>query len=372
MKKYLLHIGAVFLMTLFSLPAIAAINGSGYYIVRNAERNAEYITIANDFFHFSTVISDAGGASGIGRSQGIPYALRSAKVFLGNDIHLNQVNNNTEVHNPAEVIYLDDYGNNRYNLIAQGTSLLTLTTGKHVAGKGQWYEKTFYFSNIYLRIKSISNTNYYSAHVIMKDAGNNANLGYCFFTDSIGKFTFIRSTSEIVPSEQSARWIVEPLEYFNVHPDVAFNGKYYTTLFVPFSYALGDNINRAYVISGTNSGELTYLDIASVGDTIPAGTPVILECNSSEEANCKLWLDNNKTPIYRDPDPETESGSPRADTTKTYLNSSIANLLKGTYYCNTDAPVTYPYLRVTGGNALFGYTYEETPKTYNGTYHYQK
>ena len=49
MKKYLLHIGAVFLMTLCTLPALAHLNGSDYYRIRNAE-TGKYLIISNDKF----------------------------------------------------------------------------------------------------------------------------------------------------------------------------------------------------------------------------------------------------------------------------------------------------------------------------------
>ena len=368
MKRNILHVGAVFLMALCTLPALAQIGGDGYYRACNADNNGtEYISIANDFFNFSTVISNGAGASYV-TGRGLPYAINSTKMFLRNDIHL--INNQSQIISPAEVIYFDkknsNASNHDYNLIAQGTSLLTLTTGRHVAGG----YLNIYFRDVYANITSTDGTNtantQYIASVPLKgysaQTGTSvyANLGSYYLVDSAGVFNINASSSNL-----NAKWYIQPITYFNVQPDLEFHGKYYTTLYVPFSCTLGENINKAYVIHEVSSGSLVYEAIASSGDSIPAGTPVILECNSSSAADCKLFLNNAKKPIFTAPDVTKQSGSPRADETTSYYSGT--NLLKGTYYCNTDGTITYTYLKRTQSG--FSYTFSEAQTTLNGNHY---
>ncbi len=373
MKRNILHVGAVFLMALFNFSSNAQIGGDGYYRARNADNNGtEYISIANDFFNFSTVISNGAGASYV-TGRGLPYAINSTKMFLRNDIHL--INNQSQIISPAEVIYFDkknsNASNHDYNLIAQGTSLLTLTTGLHIAGKGTFLETKVYFRDVYANITSTDGTNtantQYIASVPLKGyysttgTGVYANLGSYYLVDSAGVFNINASSSNL-----NAKWYIQPITYFNVQPDLEFHGKYYTTLFVPFSCTLGENINKAYVIHEVSSGSLVYEAIASSGDSIPAGTPVILECNSSSAADCKLFLNNAKKPIFTAPDVTKQSGSPRADETTSYYSGT--NLLKGTYYCNTDGTITYTYLKRTSTSSG-GYTFSEAQTSLNGNHY---
>ena len=62
MKKTTIHhLCALALAALCALPAVAQLNGTGYYRFRNAAQTSDYITIANDKFNYTTVIGTAGG-----------------------------------------------------------------------------------------------------------------------------------------------------------------------------------------------------------------------------------------------------------------------------------------------------------------------
>ena len=133
MKRNILHVGAVFLMALFNFSSMAQIGSDGFYRACNADNNGtEYISIANDFFNFSTVISNGAGATAV-TGIGLPYAINSTKMFLRNDIHL--INNQSQIISPAEVIYFDkknsNASNHDYNLIAQGVMPST-ENGVHI------------------------------------------------------------------------------------------------------------------------------------------------------------------------------------------------------------------------------------------------
>ena len=117
--------------------------------------------------------------------------------------------------------------------------------------------------------------------------------------------------------------------------ELVYNGKYYTTLYVPFAFTLSNGVEKAYVVSAINTdGTLETVEFAN-GETVPAGTPVILECNSSEASNCQLIPSG--APIFTDPDATAKS----APTSSTSSNYSGTNLLKGNYFCNQDDPYSY-------------------------------
>ena len=123
--------------------------------------------------------------------------------------------------------------------------------------------------------------------------------------------------------------------HFNVKPELEYNGKYYTTLYVPFAFTLSNGVEKAYVVSAINTdGTLETVEFAN-GETVPAGTPVILECSSNEASNCQLIPSG--APIFTAPDATAKS----APTSSTSSNYSGTNLLKGNYFCNQDDPYSY-------------------------------
>ena len=65
MKRNILHVSAVFLMTLSVLPVFAQIGSGkdGFYRVRNSQYSTDYIGVANDKFSYHTLIGSASSAS---------------------------------------------------------------------------------------------------------------------------------------------------------------------------------------------------------------------------------------------------------------------------------------------------------------------
>ena len=159
-----------------------------------------------------------------------------------------------------------------------------------------------------------------------------ASLGTRYFMDDNSIFDIDEAYSNMYD-----QWYIEPVSYFNVQPEVELNGKYYTTIKVPFAFKLSSNVEKAYVITAVNSGILEYQEIASTGGTVPAGTPVLLQCSSLNATDCQLIPDG--TPTFTDPNPNSSSnGSPRADQSSSYGGT---NLLNGTYFANTDGTQSY-------------------------------
>ncbi len=336
MKKTIQKTFAVVLMALSTMPAMAQLNGTGYYRVRNAQYTDNYISIANDKLVYSTIVSSGGGAKNLAlsTSQYAPYAFNCVAAYLKNDIHLNA----TDFIDPSTIIYAKKILTNDYNLIGQGTSLLTLTTGMYNGTNGQ-----VYFKDLNVTISKVSgsgSSTLYTASILLKAravvpifGSMTKELGTRYFVDNDGTFGIDESSSNT-----NAKWYIEPVTYFNVMPEVEFNGKYYTTLKVPFECTLSGQIEKAYVITAVNNGVLEYNEIATTGGNIPVGTAVILECASPNAADCQLipvGMPTFPTPV------EDATSAPKADEDDSYVLAGNTNLLKGTYFCNTDGQIPY-------------------------------
>lgn len=332
MKKALHQFMAAGLLTLCTLPTMAQLNGTGYYRIRNAQHTSDYISLANCYMDFAKIIDAAGGATNLAfnTSEYAPYALSCATAYLGNDIHTVQ---DVDITNAGAVIYAERVStSSRYNLISQGTSLLTLTTG-YRQSSSSWKNVTF--PGYYMTITNVGENMYTASITLTATAiGLNKTLGTRYFQeDDNGKFTISESSSS-----QNAKWYIEPVTHFNVVPEVELNGKYYTTIKVPFAFTLSGQVEKAYAITAVSNGVLQYQEITG---TVPAGTPVILQCGSNDPADCQLIIPS-VAPRYTAPSTSVESIS-SADEGTSYTGT---NLLKGTYYCNTDGTVHY---NTTGG-----------------------
>ena len=336
MKKLFRNVGAVALMALFALPAMAQLSGDGYYRFRNSQYNTQYISLTNDRFNFKTCIDDAcGGLRQAVGSAGQGRAMACVGQYLATDIHMIE---DAECIFPADVIYafkIDSNPNNYdYNLIGQGTSLESLTTGTypHTSTPLEFKER-------YINIKRSSGsgtTTLYTASIELKSATSVFLIGYPslgtrYFVDNNGTFGLSETSSA-----NNAKWYVEPIAHFNVLPEVEYMGKFYTTIKVPFKFKLSNNVLNAYTITGVDGdGTLQYDIIATNGQSVPAGTPVILECASGNAADC--WLVPEDVPVYPTPNVSL-TNAPAADQDSYYTG---VNLLAGTYFCTQDGQLPY-------------------------------
>ena len=355
MKKSILHIGTVFLMALCCLPALAQIEGnaSGYYRVRNAQYPTDYIGVANDKFSYQTLVGSATTAS-----QHIDSKISQATAYLKNDAHIYQ---DAGFISPSTLVYImpksTASSNKDYNMIAQGTSLRTLATGCFQGS----ISGNFTFDK-WVYIEKVSGSGLdakYRASIQLKNNSGigTMDLGYRYFRDEVvdGKSSFtICAEDEIT---EDAYWQLEPVTYFNVVPDVEYNGKYYTTLKVPFKWKISDgsSVEKIYVVTDASNG---ILQLQEISGTIPEGTPVILECASNNPLDCKL--EPIGVPKFS-PASTSNKSAPAADEASYYTGT---NLLDGTYYCNTDGNV--PYLNTSDGTSyLNGNHYTRYDNIYN-------
>ena len=121
------------------------------------------------------------------------------------------------------------------------------------------------------------------------------------YVEGEAKFDFCNNNTkdevygpELPVAGDAAKWFLEPVtdnvaSYFGVAPAEKMkgkNGKYFTSLYTDFPMKIVDNMN-AYIVEsiGTTGAQKGYAQckkIASQGDVIPAGTPIVLECESTQ------------------------------------------------------------------------------------------
>ena len=338
------HLTAV-LFALCCLPAAAQLSGTGFYRFRNADRQAEYISLANDKFNYTTCISTAcGGLRQALTDGGKARGLECAGRYLETDIHMVE---DADCINVGSVVYAKKRNtipsNRDYNLIAQGTSLLTLTTGTYPGS----YKLEF--NDRYVTIDAVEGTGdapLYTAKIELKSSTSvilygQPSLGIRYLVDDGGTLAINEENTL-----QSAWWYVEPVEYFNVRPEVEFGGKFYTTMYASFAFTLSDNVLAAYAVTGIgDDGRLATELVAASGETVPAGTPVLLECASGEAADCRLIPVG--APLFTAPDVSVTSDAPAASTATNYEGT---NLLRGSYFSNEDGKMTFT---TQGGSSSF-------------------
>ena len=128
------------------------------------------------------------------------------------------------------------------------------------------------------------------------------------------KFDFVNNNTndqywgpELPVTKDAAMWILEEVNntnYFGVKPSANMrgrDGKYYTTLYVDFPFKIVGDV-KAYTIEGVDAKNAQgyyfakVKELAQQGDTVPAQTAVVLECNSTNPADNKLLPTDDEKP----------------------------------------------------------------------------
>lgn len=223
------------------VPSFAQLNGDGYYRVQN-NYTGRYITIIDNKSNteLATTEPDLG-------------AIRTIKSFA------------TVSSSPSSIVYIKymstSEGRNYYNLYGQGT-------------------------DIYSIIK-------YNIVIDQVDRGYRA---YGIYSGSIIFLSdYVDPSYEDAPLntiEASTRyWNILPVSsssdnYFCINPTITANGKHYATLYADFAIkAISDDMKFYYPASIYN-GSVYCLELTS--GVVPAQTPVIIECSSSEMTSNKV------------------------------------------------------------------------------------
>lgn len=89
-------------------------------------------------------------------------------------------------------------------------------------------------------------------------------------------------------------WTIDPISaesatnYFGVKPTIECNGKYYAPFYAAFPFSIASSTMKAYTIDRVEKNVAIIKEITQ--GEIPASTPVIFECTSTNPADNKLNL----------------------------------------------------------------------------------
>ena len=249
---------AILIASFCIMPMFAQLNGNGYYRIQNVG-SSRYMSIVNDRADATNKNAIKSGGSGN------VFALKTVKDY------------SKIVSDPGSIVYMEKNGTSgsEYNLKGQGMYTYTLTGGM-------------------------------SLKVYDTKDGNNS---YWLYGAQAGMTRFlqdIESTNDEenikITSERDkaiCKWFIKPIdqtnEYLGITPDVTIGDKHYTTIYYSFPIKLSSGM-KAYYVKNTFAGTGIVNQVAEMAEIadgiVPAKTPAIIECNSTDPADNKVTLLN--------------------------------------------------------------------------------
>ena len=242
------------------LGAQAQLSGAGYYRVKNVS-TGRYMSLSDDHSRgvdFNSCTADCG-------------AMQTSKIM--DNIYSD----------PGSIFYLDHIDGVSYNVVGQGTSLHDII-------------------NYYIYISPVGS--YYK--IYQEQKGQRVTLSDL---DDVEE-----DESYVATTGGKTTWYITPLNttdnYIGVKPTISVGDKHYAAVFAGYPYTLGAGM-KAYYINKVIENEGVVI-IKELTGTIPAKTPVLIECSSTDISK------NQITPV---------------------LNSDAVpsdNLAMGVYFCLGD------------------------------------
>ena len=242
------------------LGAQAQLSGAGYYRVKNVS-SGRYMSLSDNHSRgvdFNSCTADCG-------------AMQTSKIM--DNIYSD----------PGSIFYLDHISGVSYNVVGQGTSLHDII-------------------NYYIYISPVGS--YYK--IYQEQKGQRVTLSDL---DDVEE-----DESYVATTGGKTTWYITPLNttdnYIGVKPTISVGDKHYAAVFAGYPYTLGTGM-KAYYINKVIENEGVVI-IKELTGTIPAKTPVLIECSSTDISK------NQITPV---------------------LNSDAVpcdNLAMGVYFCLGD------------------------------------
>lgn len=236
----------------------AQLNGNGYYRVKNVASN-RWMSLCDN------------------KSTGVDYNSTTVDcaALVTNSIW-------DEISCDAgSIFYVESAGDKNYNIYGQGTSI---------------YEMIQYY--IYLTKVGSSYTVWQEQkgqRVLLSDKNTSKDKSYVINNTSYDRWN-------IIPWDNQSN-------YLGVKPTVSAGGKHYAAFFAGFPYNLGAGM-KAYYVTKVIEKEGVII-IKELTGTIPAKTPVLIECSSTDVSK------NLVTPVVSD----------------AAVPSDLATQVKGVYFC---------------------------------------
>ncbi len=243
MKKILLYA----LAALFAIPAFAQLNGNGYYRVQNAFTKRYAYLLDNKGSY------DAGSFSA---------DVAALKLYMDPEKMYSD---------PASVFYVESapQGNNYFDIWGQGTSIYTFM-----------HEYMSIFADRKPYDGQTSYTMYATKNGLAKYIG-----------DIWDDLSADEGFASVNCTGNDRKWYFHQLDastpqYFGVAPSVEANGKYYAPLFGCFPFSASSEGVKFYTISEIDPRGAAIIN--EVKGTVPAATPVIIECSSANHSDNRL------------------------------------------------------------------------------------
>lgn len=233
-------------------------DGAGYYRVKNVS-TGRYMSLSDDHSRGVNLASTSADCG----------AMATSSVW--EDIS----------HDPGSVFYLDHISGESYNVVGQGTSLYSII---------QYY---IYLSPVGKYWKAWQEDK--GQRIMLTDKKSNKAVSYVTTTGTY-------STWDIIPINATDN-------YIGVKPTVTVDGKHYAAVFAGYPYTLGAGM-KAYYVTKVIEKEGVII-IKELTGTIPAKTPVLIECSSTDVSK------NLVTPVVSD----------------AAVPSDLATQVKGVYFC---------------------------------------
>ena len=219
------------------------------------------------------------------------------------------------ISDPGSIIYIEQHGTDHYDLRAQGTGVYSMV-------------------GMYVNVKPSSSPAYKS-------------LGL-YEVSATGTFGGVTATKYLGDGEQSEvadgvmtvngtgkyrQWAVYPVSatdetnYFGITPSVTVGDKHYYPFYAAFPFSFHSSGMKAYTITKVDAA-MGMAILSEIEGTVPAKTPVLIECSSTEPTNNRLNL---------------------------LVSSPVApadNLLRGVYFCNNKRPKSQDALTQFDANTM--------------------
>ena len=212
------------------LGAQAQLSDAGYYRVKNVS-TGRYMSLSDNHSRgvdFNSCTADCG-------------AMQTSKIM--DNIYSD----------PGSIFYLDHISGVSYNVVGQGTSLHDII-------------------NYYIYISPVGS--YYK--IYQEQKGQRITLSD--FDDVEEDESYVATTGG------KTTWYITPLNttdnYIGVKPTISVGDKHYAAVFAGYPYTLGTGM-KAYYINKVIENEGVVI-IKELTGTIPANTPVLIECSSTD------------------------------------------------------------------------------------------
>lgn len=260
-----------------------------YYRVKNVSTGKFISIVNNKELDYLDLISTVGGGllQAPDNIDKIYQAL--GEKYIGVDINMAQDDDMTGI---SDILFLRDADDSQYDVVGQGTSLNQLAQNAYPGNE---------YITFYNNFAKFSRRNAGDYLISLKPNCDNSSgndlFTNCYFYDNNGTFAIDQKKPNNEPDNY--HWLMEPVEYFCVKPlneNIKDGlGNYWTTLVTAFPYQLpaDGGVLGAYTVkqvtSDNNNRNFAQLEtLAKPGETVPAGTPVLLKLSSADASNNKL------------------------------------------------------------------------------------